>query len=489
MLPYTSKFYCNGTIFDSTGDASEAYVGVFARARDLYFLRNTAGLVEQYNIDSEQIEIISATMPPLSAEVNSIVVDAEGIARCFAGHGAKIHNTTDVLYVKDNHMLISEKMDYSSATTLLSSKSQIRDFLIDADGGYIVLHNTNQITKFSAERLKQYTTKLAASSYALSGIVALSASPELLAIDSVHEYTSAGKMNYPVVLGRINTGQMFLAKIHQDAVVDSTKTLAGSGVYDAKMLSASASYYAYGDPHRVNYNLTNATYLQQKYRDHHNKLTFKLTLKNIYNNRQVYHLNIPVDVSRYSVGYHHFVFRMNATEGKVSLFVDGREHQTLKLPTTDFTFQDVTYESMSVGATYFANNIPLFDKLKQRDRYVINNCKIKQFKVYDKAIDDGVVRHLTYNGVKMEELVASIPCGQRNEIEQIERIFSFNVPGSKSNNINVVIKNSDITNPAIQNQIRDVIADRLQKTLPATTRINQIVFKDVQPTLNARLST
>ena len=428
-------------------------------------------------------------MPPLSAEVNSIVVDAEGIAHCFAGHGAKIHNSTDVLYVQDAHKLVSEKMDYSSTILLLSSATQIRDFFVDADGGYIVLHNTNQITKFSAERLKQYTTKLEASSYALSGIVALTAAPELLAVDGVHEYTSAGKVDYPVVLGRINTGQMFMAKINQQATVDSTKTFVTSGVYDAKMIAASATYRPYGDVRRVNYNLTNSAYLGQKYRDHHNKLTFKLTLKNIYNNRQVYHLQMPVDVSKYSVGFHHFAFRMNATEGKVTLFVDGREHQTLRLPSTDFTFQDVTYESMSVGATYFSNNIPLFDKLKQRDRYVINNCKIKQFKVYDKAIDDDQVRQLTYNGVKMGEMVASIPCGQRNEIEQIERIFSFNVPGSKSNNINVVIKNSDVTNPAIQNQIRDVIADRLQKTLPATTRINQIVFKDVQPTLNARLSS
>jgi hypothetical protein len=489
MLPYTSKFYCNGTIFDSTGDTSETYVGVFARDRDLYFLRNIAGLVERYNIDSEQVDVVDATMPPLSAEVNSIVVDAEGIARCFAGHGAKIHNSTDVLYVQDDHKLVSEKMDYSASTLLLSSRSNIRDFVVDADGGYIVLHNTDQITKFSAERLKQYTTRLAASSYGLSGIVALTDAPELLAVDIVHEYTSAGKVDYPVVLGRINTGQMFMAKINQQAAVDTTKTFVTSGVYDAKMIAASATYYPYGDKHRVNYNLTNSTYLRQKYRDHHNKLTFKLTLKNIYNNRQVYHLQIPVDVSRYSVGYHHFVFRMNATEGKVSLFVDGREHQTLRLPTTDFTFQDVTYESMSVGTTYFANNIPLFDKLNQKDRYVINNCKIKQFKIYDKAIDDDMVRHLTYNGVQMGELVASVPCGQRNEIEQIERIFSFNVPGSKSNNINVVIKNSDVTNSAIQNQIRDVIAERLQKTLPATTRINQIVFKDVQPTLNVRLSS
>ena len=489
MLPYTSKFYCNGTIFDSTGQPSETYVSVFAKDRDIYFLRNVDGLVEKYNIDSEQIETLSASTPASTIEVNSIIVDDMGVARCFSGHAAKIHNATDVLYIKDNYLLVSEKMDYSSTTTLLSSKSQIRDFYVDAGGGYVVIHNTNQVTKFSSERLKQYTTKLTASSYGLSGIMSDTASSELLAVDMVYEYTSAGKVEYPVVIGRIDTGQMFLAKINEHAVVDDTKTLAATAVHGAKMIAASATYYPHGDVHRVNYNLTNSLYIRQKYRDTRNQLTFKITLKNIYNNRQVYHLQIPVDVTRFSVGYHHFVFGLNATEGRVSLFVDGREHHTLRLPSADFTFQDVTYESMSVGATYFANNIPLFDKLKQQDRYIIDNCKIKQFKIYNKAINDDYTRYLTYNGIKMGELVASIPCGQRNEIEQIERIFSFNVPGSKSNSVNIVIKNSDVTNTAIQNQIKDVILDRLQKTLPATTRINQIVFKDVQPTLNARLSS
>jgi hypothetical protein len=489
MLPYTSKFYCNGTIFDSTGQPSETYVSVFVKDRDIYFLRDVGGSVEKYNIDSEQIEMLSAATPASNIEVNSIIVDDQGVARCFAGHAAKIHNATDVLYIKDNYLLMSEKMDYSSSTTLLSSKSHIRDFYVDADGGYIVLHNTDQVTKFSAERLKQYTTKLTASSYGLSSIMVTTASPELLSVDMVYEYTSAGKMEYPIVLGRIDTGQMFLVKINEQSPVDSSKVLAASAMHSARMIAASATYYSHGDVHRVNYNLTNATYIHRKYNGGRNRLTFKITLKNIYNNRQVYHLQIPVDVSRFSVGFHHFVFRLNATEGLVSLFVDGREYQTLRLPSADFTFQDVTYESMSVGATYFANNIPLFDKLNQKDRYIIDNCRIKQFKIYDKAIDDDHARYLVYNGIKMGELVASIPCGQRNEIEQIERIFSFNVPGSKSNSVNIVIKNSDVTNTAIQNQIKDVIVDRLQKTLPATTRINQIVFKDVQPTLNARLST
>ena len=89
----------------------------------------------------------------------------------------------------------------------------------------------------------------------------------------------------------------------------------------------------------------------------------------------------------------------------------------------------------------------------------------------------------------MGDLMVSLPCGQRNEIEQIERIFSFNVPGSKSNSINVVIKNSDVNSEDIRNQIRDVVVERLKKVLPATTKINQITFKNSKPTFNNRITT
>jgi hypothetical protein len=52
-----------------------------------------------------------------------------------------------------------------------------------------------------------------------------------------------------------------------------------------------------------------------------------------------------------------------------------------------------------------------------------------------------------------------------------------------------VIKNSDINNETIQNQIRDVVVERLKKVLPATTKINQITFKNSKPTFNNRVAT
>ena len=109
--------------------------------------------------------------------------------------------------------------------------------------------------------------------------------------------------------------------------------------------------------------------------------------------------------------------------------------------------------------------------------------------MYDQALSDDQMSVLHRNNINMGDLVASFPCGQRNELDQIERIFSFNVPGSKSNSINIIVKDSDINNSEVQEQVKQVITAKLQKVLPITTRINDIVFKNNTNTFNVRVSS
>ena len=84
---------------------------------------------------------------------------------------------------------------------------------------------------------------------------------------------------------------------------------------------------------------------------------------------------------------------------------------------------------------------------------------------------------MTYNGVQMQDAVLSLPSDQRNELDQIERAFKLNVPANKSNNINILIKNSQINDTNIQDQLKVIIRDRLQQILPANVNINEITFK------------
>lgn len=477
MLPYTAKFYSNGTIFDSIGQSNEHYIATYREDNVIYYMRSYQD-VESFDITNEQTSTQVAMVRPGEADVKSFVVK-QGVAYAFQGYTAKPFDDVSVLYITNNNTLVKDTYDFSSRQVLLSSQSYIRDFFVDEQMNYYVIHNRNTITKFSKERIVDYTIKVTASADYLANIVPLSADPELIAVDKVREYTNAGVKQYPIVLGRINTGQMFLARIDDDVGTLSNAT----------MLAISGTYYPHSDSRHVNYNLTNYAPLQRKYKNRSQELLFKLTLKNIYNNRDVLQVEIPVDVSTYTTGNHHFVFRLNTVKGRVSLFVDGREHSYISIPTVDYTFQDITQDSMCVGATYFYNNIPLFVKLRQPNYYMANNCSIEQFKIYDKAISDDEIRLLTYNNIDMKDLMISLPCGQRNEIDQMERIFSFNVPGNRSNYINVIVKDTNINNEQLRDKVREVLTEKLKKVLPVATKINSITFKDTKLTFNQRVTT
>lgn len=488
MIPYTSKFYSNGTIFDSIGDKNVTYASTYAKDNVIYYLNRSTNIVDSYNSDTEttmqyytqlsdiKVAGVVGEQALAGLDANSVAVDQYGAVRTFRGFKPTPYGGDSMMYTTGN-VLVRERIDRTATTVLLSTSSYINDFLVDEHDNYYVIHQSNYVTKFSPERLSQYSIQI--NSAMLSSVMPLTADPHLIAIDCVSEYTSAGKVTYPIVLGSTNTQQLFLARLNE---LSSTVT-------HAKMIPASGYPYLFGDNYRLNYNLTNYNNLVQKYAKIKNTLTFKLTLKNIYNNRDIHRVSMPIDISKFTTGSHHFAFRLNTVEGMVSIFVDGKLLKEAPIPKADFTFQDIAYDSMCLGTTYFNNNLTLPQKLKQPDRYMINNCRIKQFKMYDRALDNNSLRYLTYNNTTMGDLMVSLPCGQRNEIEQIERIFSFNVPGSKSNSINVVIKNSDVNSEDIRNQIRDVVVERLKKVLPATTKINQITFKNSKPTFNNRITT
>jgi hypothetical protein len=77
----------------------------------------------------------------------------------------------------------------------------------------------------------------------------------------------------------------------------------------------------------------------------------------------------------------------------------------------------------------------------------------------------------------MDDLIVSLPCDQRNELDGIERQFKLDVAGNKSNNINILIKNSSIINPVLQNKFKKLVLDRISKIVPITTKINNIEFR------------
>jgi hypothetical protein len=479
MIPLITKFNSNSVLFDALGDAMNTYISMHHTSDYIYFLLNSTGDVTRYNTITEELSNFSLNY------TNSIysVVEYNHELYGFSGYDAKKFVGDTVIYIKDNNKLVQESYDGKINITLLSSRTEIRDFFIDDNYNYYVIHGGNKISKFTKERIRVFNFGVIA--YAESVFNSLSVMMNnpisLFKVDFVKEYTDAGIKSYPIILGSFtnqnppnSANQLFLAKI--DEAYIGTTSQNQSAVSMAATLPLTATYYSHGDRNKLNYNLTNYDYLKNGYPEK-DELVFKVVLQNVYNNKDKIKVRIPISTYLFKSEWHHFAFRLNGVDGTISAFIDGKMVQTVNIQRGQYIFQDILRESFNVGATYFHNDITLQDHLNQPKYYFINNAKIKQFKVYKKALTDNEIDFHVYNNLKMEDLVVSLPCDQRNELDGIERQFKLDISGNKSNKVNIIIKNSQITNINLQNKLKEILIDKMRKVLPITSTINNIEFR------------
>lgn len=473
-----TKFNSDIALYDSLSNNTN-YISYTFDDDYIYFLKNSYGDIIRYNTITEEISSFSLS----SSNIYSIFLYKEQIYG-FSGYKPKKFINDTVLYIKNNNLLVQESFNKQLSVIHLSSSSEIRDFMIDDDNNYYVIHARNKISKFTKERIPLYSVTInptISTAFNQFGIIP-NDEVGLISLDFVREYTSAGLSSYPIVLGNIKNGipslsskQLFLGKIDESVV--NTRNQNDQYISNVSFIPLTAEYTYYGDSKKINYNLSNYDFLKNKYLEK-NEIVFKIYLKNVYNNRDISKISIPVSTDFFKTEYHHFTIRMDGLEGFISVFCDGREIKTVKIDKGKYIFQNIFEDNINVGNTYFHNNVSLDQFLNQKQYYYVNNCKLKQFKIYNKALSDNQISFLVYNGIQMDDLILSLPSDQRNELDGIDRQFKLDITGNKSNNINIIIKNSEITNVNLQNKFKSILSEKLKKILPINITINNIEFKN-----------
>jgi hypothetical protein len=80
--------------------------------------------------------------------------------------------------------------------------------------------------------------------------------------------------------------------------------------------------------------------------------------------------------------------------------------------------------------------------------------------------------------MQIKDIEFDLASGRRNYVEEIERYFKFNIPGSKSAVYNLILRNSGIVDPALRSALEQRILLQLQKLAPAYARINKIKWSN-----------
>ena len=115
--------------------------------------------------------------------------------------------------------------------------------------------------------------------------------------------------------------------------------------------------------------------------------------------------------------------------------------------------------------------------LKQPGYYYTKDLTIRNPYVYNEAISTELVYALYLLEKRIDNLVLSIPAGQRTSKTEIQQFFKFNRNNS-SNTIDIVVKNLNITNQTIREQIKTSILAEAGNFVPTGVTINDIVFRD-----------
>jgi len=77
----------------------------------------------------------------------------------------------------------------------------------------------------------------------------------------------------------------------------------------------------------------------------------------------------------------------------------------------------------------------------------------------------------------IQDITISLPCGQRNLTDNIQLVNSINTNlKHKSNAVDINIKNLNITDSSIRDEVKNIILTNIKNSIPKTTNINEVKF-------------
>ena len=441
------------------------YINYFYDGSYLYFLMSTETSdvikVDKNNLEVSQILTSQKyrSYDKYGGDYGTIIKNSlvvfDNIPYRLPGREIKYFSPEVVYYTINGKILVRHDIKIDDITFIVQSSSTILDFAIDEDYIYI-LHNNNELSIYTTSLEKILSQKLDLSITNLK---------QAISIDLIRQYTSVTsiKSNKDIVityLTKSNTVGLYVGSS------GSTNTeLPGVPVSESSNSRVAKGYVA-----------TNYSYLNQKYKD--KTLNFNLTLTNYLSTEDILQKNISFDYTTLDRGYHTFTYRFDSIQGNISLFVDGQLYENLNVQPGKYAIQNLLNDDLYSGTAGFYNNTDLASYLKQPGYYYLTNTRLKNVFIYDRPLQNDEVVALNLYDTKINDLVLSIPAGQRNNIEEIERYFKYKVKDSSSKKINIYVKNIGIDNIDMRNNIKKLILDETKSILPVGVNINDIQFLD-----------
>jgi hypothetical protein len=405
-----------------------------------------SGEVTQLNTSFTQYSFYFFSVPS-SSIVNARTVNYYNNAFYFTA-GDKTERIQDKIYIKTGNGIY--RWDIPSSTTYIlafSALNSLQDFNIDLDGNVWILFGNYNFSKYDSSR-----------SFVLSGTLPLTGATSKN-INFSYELEGNTVKEHVYVTSLSTNNSAIVSKLDTNGVLIDTVSYKNNGPINVDLTQ----------------NRYLRTYISENYPDSSLNLKFKLV--NAYNALDTQNVNLIYNLTALDPGYHNFAVRFDSYSGIIHFIVDGQIASTASFAPRKYSFSDLIYRPFFFGTSNYSNNISMSQYL-YNNSFNARGITVKNFYLYNDALNYFDIIFHTRASELIEDVVFDLACGRRNYLDEIERYFKFRIPGNKSALMNIVLRNSGISNLELQNEIEKRIYALLAKTAPAYIKINNIEWSN-----------
>lgn len=118
------------------------------------------------------------------------------------------------------------------------------------------------------------------------------------------------------------------------------------------------------------------------------------------------------------------------------------------------------------------------DELKNGDidPYICKNLKIRNLQIYTKKLSYYERQAIRMRGKRINKLILTLPCGNRNSIDEIVRYFKYSASTAISNKVKINLTGTGIKTNAEMNEVRKEIISALENNKDCLIKIKDIEF-------------
>lgn len=434
------------------------YVGTLQEENNIIFALQT-GKAFSLDINTLEVEeVIPKIFPAYEGLIDTYpsIVRYNGELYRIPSNNIRYEDNNTTFYTLSN-LVIKHQLNLNPVTFCRSSSTISDICVIDGD---VYIATDNKVHVFTTNGVSR-------------GVIDIDTIPGLsggavVTLDGVNEYITGVNYKYVNALCVDIDQNTFLVKnIFSSPGIDTT-TIQLSGIS-----SRPTSLDVANDGRAYLVRLTNYNRITQLYDS--KTLDFRLTLQNYLNTEDKLTKTISLDITALEPGYHTFTYRYDSIQGNASLYVDSNLYENQTFQPGKYAIQDTFNDELYMGAAGFFNGVDLAEYLKQPTHYYVNNLSLKNLFVYDRALSTTEIYALDLLDMKINNLVVSLPGGQRNNKEEIERFYRFGRYNS-SKSVDIVIKNLNSPNEDITTLIKNNILNEAKQILPVGVVINDIKF-------------